>query len=404
VITVVGGTYAESCLSPYWNFVYGSGGRAAVLLGTRVPVDFFTLIHPSFADDFATVCAGSQITLHDKESPVDVQFEYEHPLSFPSINPPMVPQDKRALLNVTGDKVLAFGMLEADIIIEGKLVIYDPQSGRSPRLFSKNGSKAQELVYVLNATELALLGKGINSEEKARWIFDKEPNVSAVLEKNGPLGVSVHTRSGVPIHVPAYRSRRVFKIGSGDVFSSSFTYYFAVEKISLLDAVRCASMVVANYVESRELALPNSGDLLTSSRPIAKGYPKQIYLAGPFFSTEQRWLVDQMYSMLEMLGGKVFSPFHHVGLVESGNTEAVVTKDLEGLDASKSMVAILNGNDPGTIFEIGYAVALGKEISVLAERSLASDLTMMVGNRRCSIFTDLTSTAYNAIWDSLSDD
>ena len=52
---------------------------------------------------------------------------------------------------------------------------------------------------------------------------------------------------------------------------------------------------------------------------------------------------------MEKLNFNVFSPIHDVGI---GKSKEIAQKDLKGLDESDSVFAILNGYDPGTVFEI----------------------------------------------------
>ena len=52
MIAVVGGCYAELCLMPSWNHVYGSAGRAAAAISSRCHVELFTLLSIQFEADF----------------------------------------------------------------------------------------------------------------------------------------------------------------------------------------------------------------------------------------------------------------------------------------------------------------------------------------------------------------
>jgi nucleoside 2-deoxyribosyltransferase len=124
--------------------------------------------------------------------------------------------------------------------------------------------------------------------------------------------------------------------------------------------------------------------------------PGLIYLAAPFFSLEQLWLVEETKVILEALGAKVFSPLHNVGF---GRPQDVAPKDLEGLERSESVLAIMNGSDAGTVFEIGYAVAKNKKVNIYADRNLVSDLTMVTGTN-CSVYADYCSAVYAAVWDA----
>lgn len=53
------------------------------------------------------------------------------------------------------------------------------------------------------------------------------------------------------------------------------------------------------------------------------GYVPKVYLAGPFFTLEEPWVVGQARRDLKAMGLDVFSPYHDVGL---GTAEDVVKK------------------------------------------------------------------------------
>ena len=99
---------------------------------------------------------------------------------------------------------------------------------------------------------------------------------------------------------------------------------------------------------------------------------------------------DQLLGM----GVEVFSPFHDVG---AGSAEYVAPRDLKGLDDCDVVLAVLNGSDTGTIFEIGYAIAKGKPVVGLAQNMRAEDLKMPIGSG-CVIATDLVTAIYHTIW------
>ncbi|WP_236961022.1 nucleoside 2-deoxyribosyltransferase [Methylobacterium durans] len=120
-----------------------------------------------------------------------------------------------------------------------------------------------------------------------------------------------------------------------------------------------------------------------------------IYLAGPFFDLAQRWLVEEALERLQALGAPVFSPLHEVGMGRPAQETA--TADLEGLDRCAAVLALLDGADPGTLFEVGYARAHGKPVVVLAERVEDLHLTMLAGSG-CAVVRDLTSALYRTVW------
>jgi hypothetical protein len=127
--------------------------------------------------------------------------------------------------------------------------------------------------------------------------------------------------------------------------------------------------------------------LPTNRRPL-------VYLAGPFFSTAELWVVDLLQRELRWtLGADVFSPYHDVG---EGDTD-VAAKDLEGLAASTSVLALLDGNDSGTIFEVGWAVHAGIPVVGFADRVDREAMKMLEGSG-VEFHRDLSSAAYRAVW------
>jgi nucleoside 2-deoxyribosyltransferase len=102
--------------------------------------------------------------------------------------------------------------------------------------------------------------------------------------------------------------------------------------------------------------------------------------------------------LLENFGCQVFSPLHKVGT--AGSNVEIATEDLEGLRNCKTILALINDGDTGTIFELGYGKANNKRAVVYAERNTGRDLTMLDGTS-CMIFPDYGSAIYNAIWESI---
>lgn len=120
----------------------------------------------------------------------------------------------------------------------------------------------------------------------------------------------------------------------------------------------------------------------------------RIYLAGPFFTASEQWLIDEARSALEEMGLRVFSPVHEIGI---GPAEIVAPADLYELQCSDLVFAVLNGMDAGTIFELGYARALGIPVVALAERADEGSLTMLKGSG-CAVFNDFATAVYIASW------
>ena len=92
---------------------------------------------------------------------------------------------------------------------------------------------------------------------------------------------------------------------------------------------------------------------------------KLIYVAGPLFSTPERWYLERVAEALETGGYRTFLPHRDAGLVESGSYEEryrIFHADIEALKLCDMCVALLSGSDhdSGTSAELGYLYGLGK--------------------------------------------
>jgi len=128
---------------------------------------------------------------------------------------------------------------------------------------------------------------------------------------------------------------------------------------------------------------------------IIQNHPsKLIYLAGPFFTFAERWLIDQIRSGLLGFHLNVFSPLHDVG---HGIASEVVPKDIEALEKSAIVFAVLDGLDSGTLFEIGYAVKKGIPVIGHVQNETADSVKMLEGTS-CMLERDLTTAIYKCFW------
>ena len=272
------------------------------------------------------------------------------------------------------------------------IAVYDPQSGGKPQSFCMNGSSAERLAMVLNEGELAQLSEGANAQERVANLADS-PQV--VVVKSGPHGAFVYEHGECMGRIPAYRSKKVYKIGSGDIFSAMFAYQWMENGASAIEAADYASRCVAYYVETRQPQMPASIPEYEALRPT--NAPKKVYLAGSFFSTEHVWLIEEVRAALRSLGIPCFSPMHDVGISTAPH---VVGADLAGLENCHVVLGLLSDNDPGTLFEIGYAHSKGIRVIAVTQNPGPQDLTMVSGSGG-EIYDDLASAVYAAAWASM---
>jgi len=406
-VTVVGGCYVEDCSFPRSTIYRGSGMRAAsILRGFGSDVTLCTVTGPGLAADFTDIAKRKGIKLESMSGSVDIWFRYRHPLAKPDVYPAVVPAATYPD-DVAADRALVFGMLEGRPKVLAKRVVYDPQDGFRARPFDENGSTAEQLLIIASLSEGRALTAEEAPEEVARMLLATGKCVGAII-KCGPQGALIATAT-TQQWIRPFPSKRVWKIGSGDVFSAAFAHAWLQEGMAILDAAWLASRVAAEYVGTRaESFAPEclkrireeAKAAANKTTTVARSIPdSSIYLAGPFFTTNQQWLVDEARFALREMGFKVFSPIHEIG---EGPPEIVAPADIFALENSKLVFALLNGLDAGTLFEVGYARALGIPVVGLAEAVDERSLTMLLGSG-CAVLNDFATSIYTACWQLMGD-
>ncbi len=398
-LRVVGGVYAERCLSPDWNAVYGSAGRAAAAISALGhPVELQAYMGDEAKSQMQAIALFEpHFTLRPESCDSFIRFRYLHDLATPEIlgaPPTALPE-----LSVQAERVLRFGMLESTAVVKANWAVYDPQNQGSAEPFAQNGSTAEHLALVLNLVEARKMSglKECTALECALAVR-KAQGADVVVIKMGPGGALVVDANG-SYNVTAYHSDSVWKIGSGDVFAATFAAEWMSNGRAPKDAAELASRATAFYcgtkgfVSAASLSDFRPKPVVPTSRYL-EGGPAKVYLAGPFFDLAQVWMVEQARLNLHEVGLEVFSPYHDVGL---GSAQDVALKDLEALDECDLVFAIADGADTGTVFEVGYAIAKGKPVIVLSQRESEESLKMMSGTR-CTMCNEYATAIYKALW------
>jgi len=405
---VVGGYYREVCISPARDEQFGSGGRAAfAIASTGITVEWHYYCPQ---EDQVTAKYGlpsPHLAHFPTTSDALVTFTYFHPLSKPEFVP--AHPTRHPPIELVGENILRFGFMEGDAVVRGDRVVFDPQSPNEPVSFCQNGSSANHLAIVLNAQEAKRLGHDESEAVAVRNIQASEP-ASIILVKSGPQGCRVYVDGKMKATVPPYRTDRVYKIGSGDIFSAAFAYHWAECGLEPAKAADAASRCAARYCDTRKPSVLLD-DYTSALEPISiQKETAKVYIAGPFFTMAELWLVQEACRSLDELGVSFFSPYHEAGLLgdyEDSETHLekiseVVRKDLSGLAACNAVFAILDGCDPGTLFEIGWAVKQGIPVVALSQNPKPADLTMVRGSTDCFITNDFASAIYRVAWQAWS--
>lgn len=407
-MAIVGGSYGEECAYPRLQLYRGSGGRAASLLSSlNVKVTLHTVTGPQLTSVFEKIASNLGYTLNAHPGSEDIWFRYRHPLGKPTIHHSL-DVEQLNIPPIQIDLALVYGMIEGRPPVHAKRVVYDPQDGFKSKPFEINESTAEELALVVSHSE----GEALTGESDCTKIAEKlfeQPNVTVVVVKCGPQGALVKT-STVHEWVRPFPTSRVHKIGSGDAFSAAFAYAWLIEGQSPLSSAWFASRITAAYVElaqdsidANHLQRYRQDAKAAEIKFLGQGHRSipdtQIYLAAPFFNTAEQWRVDEVRDALKDMGFKVFSPIHDVGI---GPSQEVTPADLFGLEQSGVVIALLDGLDPGTVFEVGYARAKGIPVVAVAESVNADLLTMVIGSG-CEITNDLSTGIYAVCWHLMGD-
>ena len=244
-------------------------------------------------------------------------------------------------------------MLNANIKIKAtNKVVYDPQNTSQPKKFNETGSDAGELAIVLNEHEAKAMVGSLETSDLIRKV--KEVNgADIVVLKRGPYGAQVLVNDEIS-DVPLFLSNKFNKIGSGDIFSACFAFSWIIENLDPIEAALKASKAVSVYVETQKYE--NLSIILdrTFIELDQQNIARKIYLAGPFFSISELWLVEKIKAIFELYNIEVFSPYHAVGV--SNNSYQIAQADLQGLENADTIL----------LFQIISTLVLFLKLAMLA--------------------------------------
>lgn len=394
MITVIGGTYREIDYDNISHEIFGSGFRSCkFLLENACKVNYFTFGNKdtiSYLNENKKVYTNFNFKCFD--SPELITFKYSFPLDNPSIFPNLQNISKSVIEEVVEDNIICFGMLEGEVKIKGKKVIYDPQTAIKPKKFSDFG-ESDKLVYIVNRSEAESISGSKDIKEIKKFFFEDE-NAYAFIIKNGPYGAILYYAS-LEFSIPSYVTPNVHKIGSGDIFTGSFAYYWLEKNLPLEKCALYASQSTAYFCDIQGYIDTSKLDDIDykENKPINIS-ENQVYLAAPFFSLAELILIDKIRNAFLDFGIKVFSPFHDIGL---GNDVSIAQKDIEGLMKSDIIFCVFDNLDSGTLIESGYALAHDKKI-IAYQRTCEKNNLLMLKPGDIKSFSNLTTAIYHTIW------
>ncbi|TBX69621.1 hypothetical protein EZL74_07015 [Flavobacterium silvisoli] len=394
MISVIGGTYREIDYDDVSLDIYGSGYRCCkFLLENKCIVNYHTSGNDeveNYLNEVKKVYSNFSFKLTKSEDLVT--FKYSFALDTPNIFPNILNIKSTDNIKVDGDNIICYGMLESEFNISGKKVIYDPQTSLRPKKYSEFGI-AEELIYIVNMNEAKSISSQNELEEIKKYFFNNE-KAYALIIKNGPHGAKLYLKSNEEIDIPSFITKNVNKIGSGDIFTSSFGYYWMNKKLPLKECAILASKATSLYCDKKVYIDVKDFEYDFIAYEGKNLKDKQVYIAAPFFSLAELILIDKIRNAFLEFGVKVFSPFHDIGF---GDDEAIAIKDLQGIKDSDIIFCVFDNLDSGTLIESGFSIAMDKKI-IGYHRTCEDSKLLMLKPGNLKVFKNLTTAMYHTIW------
>lgn len=374
-------------MEPAINELRGSGLRAAALLASLGRgVSFSTCVDARAWAEAAAMfdCFGVEATV--QERPGEMEFWYETPVSKARWRY----DEEHQRLSAAGRHTVAFGMIDADWRISTDRLVLDPQHAPLDELLGAASVNSGDIAVVLNQHEASSI-TGLPIRDAGFELLSRGP--VAVVIKEGALGGMVFHGSRVDFY-GAIPTLTTHTIGSGDAFTAGFAHLWFDNPTEPLAAARFGAKVAAAHsIVGTPQVTPAVLETLTPALPYAGNSDVQVYLAAPFFTTSERLFLETVMSALVGTGIRVFSPLHEIG----AGGDDVAEKDLTGLAACHAVLALLDGGDPGTIFETGWAIKAGIPVVGFTAHPDSHDWTMLRGTGAI-LSDDLTSAVHSAAW------
>jgi len=152
-----------------------------------------------------------------------------------------------------------------------------------------------------------------------------------------------------------------------------------------------------------KLSLTQLKELGGTALPWEERRKVDIYLAAPDFADGDRRAIDRALSALSYHNFSVRRPVAENGELPAGSDDTTLTatysKDVELLKACRMVFAVPTGRDPGTLVEIGLAIAYGIPVVVYDANAECNNTMVVAGSARYSPSLD---ACLNATFECLS--
>lgn len=257
-------------------------------------------------------------------------------------------------------------------------------------------------VLLVNEEELLLISNKKNTSEAIEVLLNEGPKY--IVVKRGVKGCIVAEKGKSKHIIPAYRSEAICTLGSGDAFGGALAATF-IETGDMKYSVKFASCMAACFIEQFEVEyIPNKKAIehyMVNRETLDCGLSKElkIYLAGPFFSQLELSWIEYVSEFLRNSGLEILSPSEENGFINPdmslNDRKRIFHSDLELLQKADIVVALIDNNDPGTNFEIGYAFSKGKPvIGLKTSKGQLNNMILFGCSRICNTIDEVISEVH----------
>lgn len=378
---------------------YGGAGLYAAMAAVKqgIKVDFLT-IYNSEIDDYQISlwnCMGISLKLAEKKETYSLPKylvtgfrNYQKKVSRPmSVLKNDYNYDPRLNKNCLGVLVFPIGHTIPIYMCKcaknnHQIVFLDPKPNQASIDDAKDALKYTDILLV-NEDE-AMLISDTQSIKDSIYVLSQK-NISYIIVKMGAKGCILVDKNGTVTKIPAFESSVVCTLGSGDVFGGALAANFLMTH-DIYYSIKAASCIAADFIEHFEIEKILSRSALKAE--LQKRKEKEnwqskkviVYLAGPFFSEQEINWVNYIKNILESRNIKVLSPLHDNGIIKynSDNNERkrIFNLDIKSMESSDVIIALLDHDDTGTCFEIGYAFE--RNIPIIGYRTSKEHLNNMI--------------------------
>ena len=222
-----------------------------------------------------------------------------------------------------------------------------------------------------------------------------EPDAIVLKENRGGCRLRV-CASNETEEILAQLGTTVNSVGVGDVFAAAYLTHLTEGAVEAAWRAASASSAYAQTTEpdifrdyvrrDSKLALSDLQDLGGTVLPWEARATYQIYLAAPDFQDNDRFAIERAVSALQYHNFSVRRPVVENGELppdaDSITLNSTYRKDVELLQVCQLVFAVPTGRDPGTLVEIGLAIASNIPVVVYDPARECAN-TMVIAGSKC---------------------